>query len=111
MRDPSREVPIRGGAPAETTTTAMAAELLGEVIRAIEAAVRLEIRARLEVTLEARDSLDHEVLALRHFEQRSQAETARVLGIKEKTAGMRYLRAVRRLKGILDGLGGEWLGP
>ena len=57
------------------------------------------------------DPLDREVLALRHFEQLSPAETARVLGIKEKAAGMRYVRALRRLKGILDGLGGDWLEP
>jgi RNA polymerase sigma-70 factor (ECF subfamily) len=111
MRDPRREVSIRGGAMAETTTTAMAAELLGDLTRASEAAVRLELKARLQEALEAMDPLDREVLALRHFEQLSPGETARVLGIKEKAAGMRYVRALRRLKGILDGLGGGWLEP
>jgi RNA polymerase sigma-70 factor (ECF subfamily) len=111
MRDARREVPIRGGAIAETTTTAMAAELLGDFTRASEEAVRLELKARLEEALDAMDPLDREVLALRHFEQLSPAETARVLGIKEKAAGMRYVRALRRLKGILDGLGGGWLEP
>ena len=48
------------------------------------------------------DPLDREVLALRHFEQLSPAETAQVLGIKEKAAGMRYVRALRRLKEILS---------
>ena len=51
------------------------------------------------------------MLALRYFEQLSPAETARVLGIKEKAAGLRYLRAVRRLKEILQSLGGDWLEP
>jgi DNA-directed RNA polymerase specialized sigma24 family protein len=49
------------------------------------------------------------VLALRHFEQLSPAETARVLAIKESAAEKRYVRALRRLKGILDGLDGGWL--
>jgi RNA polymerase sigma-70 factor (ECF subfamily) len=89
----------------------MAAELLGDLTRASEAAVRLELRARLEEALEAMDPIDREVLALGHFEHLSPAETARVLGIAEKAAGMRYVRALRRLKGILDGLGGEWLEP
>jgi RNA polymerase sigma-70 factor (ECF subfamily) len=111
MRDPRREVPLRGGAPAESTTTALAAELLGDLTRASEQAVRQEIKAQLEAALEAMDPIDREVLALRHFEQLSPEETARVLGIKEKTAGMRYVRALRRLKGILDGLGGEWREP
>ena len=49
------------------------------------------------------DALDREVLALRHFEQLSPAETAQVLGITKKAAGMRYLRALKRLKEILTG--------
>jgi RNA polymerase sigma-70 factor (ECF subfamily) len=111
MRDPRREVAIRGGATAESTTTAMAAELLGDLTRASEQAVRLELKLRLREALNAMDPLDREVLALRHFEHLSPAEAARVLGIKEKAAGMRYVRALRRLKGILDGLGGGWLEP
>jgi RNA polymerase sigma-70 factor (ECF subfamily) len=111
MRDPRREVSIHGGAMPETTTTAMAAELLGNLTRASEEAVRLELKLRLQDALNAMDPLDREVLALRHFEQLSPAETARVLGIKEKAAGMRYVRALRRLKEILSGLGGDWLEP
>jgi RNA polymerase sigma-70 factor (ECF subfamily) len=110
-RDPGREVAIHGGAMPETTTTAMAAVLLGDLTRASEAAMRLELKARLQEAVDARDPLDREVLALRHFEQLSPQEAARVLGIKEKAAGKRYVRALRRLKGILEGLGGEWLEP
>jgi RNA polymerase sigma-70 factor (ECF subfamily) len=110
MRDPRREVSIHGGAMPETTTTAMAAELLGDLTRASEEAVRRELGLRLQEALDAMDPLDREVLALRHFEQLSPAETARVLGIKEKAAGMRYVRALRRLKEILSGLGGDWQG-
>jgi RNA polymerase sigma-70 factor, ECF subfamily len=111
MRDPRREVSIHGGAMPETTTTAMAAELLGSFTRASEEAARLELRLRLQDALEAMDPIDREVLALRHFEQLSPGETARVLGIKEKAAGMRYVRALRRLKEVLKDLGGEWLEP
>ena len=53
------------------------------------------------------DPLDREVLALRHFEQLSPAETARELRIVEKATGMRSLRALRRLEGIRDGRGGD----
>ncbi len=111
MRDPRREVSIHGGAMPETTTTAIAAVLLGDLTGASEAAVRLELKARLQEALDAMDPLDREVLALRHFEQLSPGETARVLGIKESAAGKRYVRALRRLKGILEGLGGGWLEP
>jgi RNA polymerase sigma-70 factor, ECF subfamily len=56
------------------------------------------------------DPLDREVLALRHFEQLSRAEIARVLGVSKAAAGKRYIRALERLKQILGrspgGLGG-----
>jgi RNA polymerase sigma-70 factor (ECF subfamily) len=110
-RDPRREVPIDGGAPAETTTTALAAQLLGDLTRASEAAVRRELKLRLHQAIDAMDPLDREVLALRHFERLSSGQTAGVLGIKEKAVGLRYLRAVRRLKEILQSLGGDWLEP
>jgi RNA polymerase sigma-70 factor (ECF subfamily) len=110
-RDPRREVSIHGGATSETTTTALAARLLDDLTRASEEAVRRELKLRLHQAIDAMEPLDREVLALRYFEQLSPAETARVLGIKEKAAGLRYLRAVRRLKAILHGLGGDWLEP
>jgi RNA polymerase sigma-70 factor (ECF subfamily) len=109
MRDPRREVSICDGALPETTTTALAAELLGNLTRASEEAIREEIRYRLQEALNSMDALDREVLALRHFEQLSPSETAQVLGIKEKAAGMRYVRALRRLKEILNSLDSEWL--
>jgi RNA polymerase sigma-70 factor (ECF subfamily) len=40
-------------------------------------------------------------VALRHFEQLTRAETARVLGISEAAVSKRYIRALQRLKEIL----------
>jgi RNA polymerase sigma-70 factor (ECF subfamily) len=111
MRDPRREVSICDAALPETTTTALAAGLLDDLTRASEEAIRLELKLRLQDALNAMDPLDREVLALRHFEQLSPAETAQVLGIKEKAAGMRYMRALRRLKEILSSLERDWLDP
>jgi RNA polymerase sigma-70 factor (ECF subfamily) len=111
MRDPRREVAMYDRALPETTTTALAAGLLGDLTRASEEAIRYEINLRLQEALNSMDPLDREVLALRHFEQLSPTETAQVLGIKEKAAGMRYVRALRRLKEILSSLKSEWLDP
>jgi RNA polymerase sigma-70 factor (ECF subfamily) len=111
MRDPRREVSIHGGGLSETTTAALAAQLLGNLTRASEEAVRAELKVRLQDALNTMEELDREVLALRHFEQLSPAETAGVLGIKEKAAGMRYVRALRRLREILNGLSDGWLEP
>jgi RNA polymerase sigma-70 factor (ECF subfamily) len=111
MRDARREVSIGQGSPTETTTAALASRLLGDLTRASEHALRAEVKVRLHEALDSMDPLDREVLALRHFEQLSPAETAEVLGIQEKAAGMRYVRALRRLKHILTSLSDGWLGP
>ena len=46
--------------------------------------------------------LDREVIALRHFEELSNIETAEVLGIEPSAASKRYLRALKRLREILE---------
>jgi len=106
MRDARREVSLYRGTLPETTSAALAAQLLGHLTRPSEAAVRAEIKIRLQEALNSMDALDREVLALRHFEQLSTAEAARVLGIKPKAAGKRYLRALERLKDILSNMPG-----
>jgi RNA polymerase sigma-70 factor (ECF subfamily) len=111
MRDAGREVSLYRGTMPETTSAALAAQLLGHMTGPSEAAVRAEVKVRLQEALNSMDPLDREVLALRHFEQLSPVETAQVLGIKEKAAGMRYVRALRRLKDILTALPGGLVEP
>jgi RNA polymerase sigma-70 factor (ECF subfamily) len=55
------------------------------------------------------DADDREVIALRHFEELSNDETAAVLGLTKAAASKRYVRAMLRLKAVLasiPGLGG-----
>jgi RNA polymerase sigma-70 factor (ECF subfamily) len=102
MRDPGREVSIYRGALPEASSAALAAQLLGRECRPSEAAVRAELKIRLQEALNCMDAIDREVLSLRHFEQLTTAESARVLGISEAAAGKRYLRALLRLKTVLS---------
>jgi RNA polymerase sigma-70 factor (ECF subfamily) len=106
MRDARREVSLYQGSLPGATSAALAAQLLGHLTRPSEAAVRAERKVQLQTALNAMDPTDREVLALRHFEQLTVSEAAAVLGIKPKAAGMRYVRALRRLKQILTSLGG-----
>jgi RNA polymerase sigma-70 factor, ECF subfamily len=110
MRDVAREVSLYRGALPAATSAALAAQLLGRDTRPSEAAVRAERSIRLQEALNSMDPLDREVLALRHFEQLSNSEAARVLGLQEPAAAKRYVRALKRLRLILDarpgGLGG-----
>jgi RNA polymerase sigma-70 factor (ECF subfamily) len=106
MRDARREVSLHRGALPGASSAALAAQLLGHLTRPSEAAVRAEAKLRLQEALNGMDPLDREVLALRHFEQLTNAEAARVLQIKEAAAGKRYLRALERLREILTQLPG-----
>jgi RNA polymerase sigma-70 factor (ECF subfamily) len=112
MRDAGREISLYRGALPEASSAALAAQLLGHDTRPSEAAVRIELKLRLQEALNQMDAIDREVLALRHFEQLSRAETAQVLGMRESAVSKRYVRALQRLKDILSdmpgGLGEVW---
>jgi RNA polymerase sigma-70 factor (ECF subfamily) len=102
-RDAGREVSLHRGALPEATSAALAARLIGHRTTPSQAAARAELKIRLQEALNRMDELDREVLALRHFEQLTNAETARVLNISETAACNRYVRALERLKKILTG--------
>jgi RNA polymerase sigma-70 factor (ECF subfamily) len=106
MRDAGREVAIYRGHLPETSSAALAAQLLGEHTSPSVAAVRAELKIRLQAALNSMDAIDREVLALRHFEHLDRAETAAVLGIQEAAVSKRYVRALKRLKDILSQLPG-----
>jgi RNA polymerase sigma-70 factor (ECF subfamily) len=111
MRDAGREVALYQGALPNASSTALAARLLGREARPSENIMRAEEVLRLETALNSMDSLDREVLVLRHFEELSNGEAAQVLGIQESAASKRYIRALKRLKEILQSLPGggqEW---
>jgi RNA polymerase sigma-70 factor (ECF subfamily) len=105
MRAAGREVSLHQGRLPETSSAALAAQLLGHDTRPSEAAIRAEMKLRLQEALNAMDPLDREVLTLRHFEQLNRAETARELGISEAAGAKRYLRALDRLKDVLLSMG------
>jgi RNA polymerase sigma-70 factor (ECF subfamily) len=106
MRAAGREVALhRGGLP-QTSSAALAAQLLGRDTAPSAAAVRAELKVRLQEVLNNMEPMDREILALRHFEQLSTAEAAQVLGIKEAAAGKRYIRALERLRDLLTQIPG-----
>jgi len=108
MRDARRELPLEAERPPgpDQTSAAICAHLTAGGTRPSVAAARDEVTTRLTAALEAMDPTDREVLAFRHFEQLSNAEAAQVLGIQERAAAKRYLRALGRLKEILSQMPG-----
>ena len=105
-RDAGREVSLHGGAAPAASSAALAAQLLGRDTRPSVAAIRAERQRRLQEALNAMDPVDREVLVLRHFEELTNAEVARELGLQESAASKRYIRALRKLKEILAALPG-----
>jgi RNA polymerase sigma-70 factor (ECF subfamily) len=110
MRDVKRERSMEGPRRLDDTTSALCAHLTGHLTSPSAGAAREEIRTRLAAALDKMDSTDREVLTLRHFEQLTNAEAAQVVGIQERAAAKRYLRALARLKAILSELPGGLTG-
>ena len=61
----------------------------------------------LAAAIERMDEADREVLGLRYLDQLAFDEIAAVLGIGLSAAKMRHLRAIERLRGLLEELGVE----
>jgi RNA polymerase sigma-70 factor (ECF subfamily) len=106
MRDAYREVGLPAGHWTPGTSASLAVQLAASLTSPSQAAMREETSRQLEVAIESMSAVDREVLALRHFEELSNQETAEVLGIEEKAASIRYIRALKRLKDILASLPG-----
>jgi RNA polymerase sigma-70 factor (ECF subfamily) len=106
MRDAKRELPLNGFAGSSDASQVLCAHLTAGLTAPSAAAVRKEVHERLAEALGAMDAGDCEVLVMRHFEQLTNAEAAEVLGIQERAAAKRYLRALARLKEILQQMPG-----
>lgn len=102
MRDAALEINVSDRrAEPDATSAALMAHLSGHATGPRTAAARAEVQARLHAALDSMDAIDREVLALRHFEQLNNGEAANVLGIQERAAAKRYVRALKRLKDML----------
>jgi RNA polymerase sigma-70 factor, ECF subfamily len=106
MRDANREVSLYRGALPQASSASLAQQMLAGLTSPTQAAVRAEMQIQLQEALNSMDPIDREVVVLRHFEELNNVETAQVLGIDTSAASKRYIRAIRRLKAILDRLPG-----
>ncbi len=79
----------------------LAAQLRDSELTPAAEALRRELQSRFHVVLLQMDEGDREIILLRHFEQLSNGEAAQTLGLSEAAAGMRHLRALRRLRALL----------
>jgi RNA polymerase sigma-70 factor, ECF subfamily len=106
IRDAGVEISIHRGPSPQANSLSLAEMLLGRLTSPTRAAQRAEMQRRLQEALNRMDSIDREVLVLRHFEELSNVETAQVLGLEKSAASNRYIRALKRLKEVLGGFPG-----
>ena len=93
---------MHGVAYSNATSVCLASRLVGNMTSPSQAVMRDERMTQLRAALDTMDPMDREVLALRHFEHLTNKEVADVLGIQKTAASNRYVRALERLKDILD---------
>ena len=106
IRDADREVTLHRGCTAMVDSASLAAQLLGTLSTPSQAAMKAETRLLVQEALNGMSPTEREVVALKHFEQLSFSEIAQVLGLSKAGAGSRYLRAVKRLRAILESIPG-----
>jgi RNA polymerase sigma-70 factor (ECF subfamily) len=101
IRDAGREVSLYRGALPQASSASLAAQLLGRYTPASQALSRAEVQLEIQAALNAMEPIDREIIALRHFEELTNAEAAQVLEIDRSAASKRYIRALKRLQAIL----------
>ena len=107
MRDAGREVSLYRGALPQASSVSLAAQLLGTVHDGEPGgSSRAERKLQLQAVLNGMDPMDREILALRHFEDLTNGEASEVLGLSKTAANNRYIRALGRLRSLLESLPG-----
>jgi RNA polymerase sigma-70 factor (ECF subfamily) len=105
VRNASREVGL-GCAGPNSSAVDLAARIADDITSPSQAAMRHEVHEILARAVEAMDPIDREVLSLRHFDELSNDEVAGLLGIPKGTASKRYVRALTRLRAVLESIPG-----
>ncbi len=91
-RSVEMEVPLPEAGGPFASPESMAGQLVSQMTSPSQAAIKHELQARLRAALDEMDPLDREVLALRHFEELGNNETAQILGITREAASKRASR-------------------
>ncbi len=102
-RDVRREIHF-GATLSNSQSNAMLAMQLAARLTSVSATIsKKELRQSVQLALDKLDDKSREILLLRHYEQLSNAESAEVLQISTTAASNRYIRALEKLKVLLQG--------
>ncbi len=100
-RSVDREQPLAAPAFGDRSSIDLAAQLRDQELTPAAANIRKELERRFLTALDDLNDDDRDIILMRHFEHLSNSEVALALDMSAAASGMRYLRALRRLRGIL----------
>lgn len=100
-RSLDREQPLAAGEHGDRSAFDLARELVDHELTPAAANIRRELESRFLTAVEQLEEDDRDIILMRHFEQLGNTEAAAALGLSPAAAGMRHLRALRRLRVIL----------
>jgi len=99
-RSVDREKPMDGQF-SDRSSLKLAAQIQDQELTPAAAMLRRELEQRFLLALESLDEDDRDMIQMRHQEHLSNSEVAQMLGLSAAAAGMRYLRALRKLRDVL----------
>lgn len=108
-RSVEREMSLTAPANVDHSSIELAGRLCDNELTPAAAATQREIAAQLESAVHQLRDQDREIILMRHYEQLSNLEIAQSLGLTEPATSMRYLRALRRLRELLQKQNSELL--
>ncbi|MFH5805398.1 sigma-70 family RNA polymerase sigma factor [Alienimonas sp. DA493] len=79
----------------------LAAQLKDAELTPAAATIRKELEEKFVAALDELSEDDRDLLLMRHIEGLGNSEVAQALGLSQPAAGMRHLRALRRLRKVL----------
>jgi RNA polymerase sigma-70 factor (ECF subfamily) len=100
-RSIDKEQAIARPAWADESSNALAAQLIDAERTPASEAIQAELSRRLASAVNELSDDDREIILMRHHEQLANQDVAKLLGLTEAAASMRYLRALRRLREVL----------
>ena len=103
-RSIDREQPQPGKGPFDQSTIELANQFRDQALTPAAAATQRELAQQIESAVQMLRENDREIILMRHYEQLNNQEIAQSLGLTEPAASMRYLRALKRLREIIEGM-------
>ncbi len=101
-RNMDREQAMALPAGADESTFELAGQLCDPSKTPQQIAAQRELASHVEAAIHQLGDQDREIVMMRHYEHLSNLEIAEALQLNPPAASMRYLRAVRRLRQLLE---------